>query len=117
MKEQFFKVSWKNAQINPPTEIGRYWCYVEEITDLGISHYQWNCAYNPNDKRWSDNSKNVNVVYWTELLPNPNLLEIDKKEKPLTEKGCFYYKASGCTHKNKKSFMCGGLPCEFFKYF
>lgn len=49
---------------------GRYWCYVEEVNDLGVSHYQWNCSYNESMKVWG-NVDNGKVLYWTNLLPNP----------------------------------------------
>ena len=68
-----FEFTWKNAKDNPPKEGGRYWCLVEEQNDLGKSHLQWNCIYHDIEKRWSDNSKNYNVIYWTELAPMPKL--------------------------------------------
>lgn len=67
-----FTLTWKDALNNPPKEIGRYWCVVEELTDLGTFFYQWNCNYNPNNvSSWSDNHKGMNVKYWTELAPLP----------------------------------------------
>ncbi len=66
-----FKGTWKNAKINPPSEDGRYWVLVEEVNDLGISYFQWNCSYHEFEKRWSDNLKNYNVIWWTELAPLP----------------------------------------------
>ncbi len=65
-----FERYWHNANF-PPKEGGRYWCVVEEQNDLGLSKFQWNCGYNPNDKRWSDGGKTMNVTYYTELLPMP----------------------------------------------
>jgi len=65
-----FERTWLNANF-PPKEGGRYWCVVEEQNDLGLSRFQWNCDYNPNDKRWSDGGKTMNVSYYTELAPMP----------------------------------------------
>lgn len=67
-----FALTWKNAENEPPKEVGRYWCIVKEITDLGVSYYQWNCAYNPNDiPRWTSNELKGTVIWWTELAPRP----------------------------------------------
>ena len=63
--------TWKNAKSNPPKEGGRYWCVVEEQYDLGKSHFQWNCSYHEVEKRWSDNLKHYNVIWWTELPKIP----------------------------------------------
>ena len=65
-----FERTWLNAN-SPPKEGGRYWCVVEEQNDLGLSKFQWNCDYNPNDKRWSDGGETMNVTYYTELAPMP----------------------------------------------
>lgn len=65
-----FTLTWKDAQKEPPKEGGRYWCVVREVNDLGISHYQWNCAYNP-EERWSSNALRKDVVLWTELPQMP----------------------------------------------
>lgn len=62
---------WKNAKENPPNESGRYWCNVAEINDLGLSFYQWNCAYSKEDNRWSSNAMSKDVTHWTDLLPRP----------------------------------------------
>lgn len=37
----------------PPEESGRYWCYVSDVNDLGVSHYQWNCAYTKHNNSWT----------------------------------------------------------------
>lgn len=67
-----FTLTWKNAETNPPKEVGRYWCLVRDINDLGISYYQWNCAYNPNaTPRWTSNALRKDVIWWTELAPRP----------------------------------------------
>ena len=47
---------------------------MREVNDLGISYYQWNCAYNPNDTSlWTDRLVSQDVIWWTELAPMPNL--------------------------------------------
>jgi hypothetical protein len=66
-----FERTWKNAILNPPTESNRYWCFCEEQTDLGMSHYQLNCSYNEFEKRWSNEVVNCKVLYWVGLAPNP----------------------------------------------
>lgn len=66
-----FMRTWRNANF-PPKEGGRYWCVVEEQNDLVLSRFQWNCDYNPNDKRWSDGKETMRVTYYTELAPFPN---------------------------------------------
>lgn len=65
-----FERTWFNSKF-PPKEGGRFWCVVEEQNDLGLSKFQWNCAWNPNDNRWSDGGKTMNVTYYTELAPMP----------------------------------------------
>lgn len=55
----------------PPKESGRYWCYVKEVNDLGISTFQWNCAYDKENNTWSDNLQNMSVTYWQPLPPAP----------------------------------------------
>lgn len=59
---------WKSVD-NPPDGSVRYLCYIKEINDLGISHYQWNCGYNTTDNTWSDTDGNK-VTHWMNL-PNP----------------------------------------------
>jgi len=61
---------WISAD-KPPKESGRYWCYVEEINDLGKSYFQWNCYYDATENRWSDNLKSVMVTHWAFLKPPP----------------------------------------------
>ena len=65
------KSVWKSAVQSPPNLSGRYWCYVEEINDISISHYQSNCYYNKEDNVWSEDRKTVKVLHWTYLLDNP----------------------------------------------
>lgn len=63
---------WISVEIELPKESGRYWCYIEEVNDLGISHYQWNCSYNVGNNRWSDQDHFfVNVTHWMPL-PQPH---------------------------------------------
>lgn len=54
---------------DPPKEIGRYWCYVEEQNDLGVSHYQWNCSWNGDE--WSGECLTGVVTHWMPLLSAP----------------------------------------------
>lgn len=67
-----FTLTWKDAQKEPPTEGGRFWCIVTEQNDLGKSHFQWNCSYHELEKKWTDNFETVNVIWWTELPPIPS---------------------------------------------
>lgn len=41
---------WISVDERLPEEGGRYWCYMRDINDLGASYFQWNCAYNANEK-------------------------------------------------------------------
>lgn len=59
----------------PPKEGGRYWCYCQEQGSLGLSHFQWNCAYNRGENRWSDNLKSISVTHWMELPDSPKNAE------------------------------------------
>jgi len=66
---------WNPVYINP-SEPGRYWCYVEYYTDIGISHYQWNCSWN--GKEWNIEhpvTGRDNVTHWIPLhdVPEFNL--------------------------------------------
>lgn len=65
---------WVSVE-TPPRESGRYWCYVEEVNDLGISHFQWNCAYSANENRWSDDGR---ITHW-QPLSSPPKTETDGK--------------------------------------
>lgn len=62
--------NWISVKDSLPKENGRFWCYVQEVNDLGISHFQWNCAYSREDNRWSDNFESMSVTHW-QPLPNP----------------------------------------------
>lgn len=69
-----FTLTWKDAQKEPPKEVGRYWCVVRDLNDLGTSYYQWNCSYNPKNTwggKWSSNALLKDVVLWTELPQMP----------------------------------------------
>lgn len=75
---------WISVDDELPEEGGRYWCYVEEINSLGVSHYQWNCAYNEVEQRWSDGAMKCGdtVTHWMPL-PHPpcHKPSVRKKEK------------------------------------
>lgn len=65
-------VDWIDVNDRLPEEGGRYWCYVRDLNDLGVSHFQWNCAYNENEKRFSDSTllNGEQVTHWRPL-PEP----------------------------------------------
>ena len=54
---------------DPPKEIGRYWCYVEEQNDIGVSHYQWNCSWNCEE--WGSEGLTGVVTHWMPLPAAP----------------------------------------------
>ena len=58
---------------DPPKEIGRYWCYVEEQNDIGVSHYQWNCSWNCEE--WGGEGLTGVVTHW---MPLPSAPEQNK---------------------------------------
>lgn len=58
---------WISVKDRLPEDGGRYWCYVAEQNDLGLSHYQWNYSYCPKDG-W--NSEDGTVTHWMPL-PEP----------------------------------------------
>jgi len=60
---------WISVKEKLPNNIDRVLCYVEEITDLGKSHFIWNCSYNP-AHGFNGQGKNGIVTHWM-LLPNP----------------------------------------------
>jgi hypothetical protein len=64
--------AWISVEDRLPEEGGRYWCYVEEVNDLGISHYEWNCYFDPNNKEFRDDLKTMKVTHWTYLIGSPN---------------------------------------------
>lgn len=55
----------------PPKESGRYWVYVEDMGELGLSHFQCNASYCTKFNRWQENFIPLNVTHWTDLLPPP----------------------------------------------
>lgn len=66
-------IKWISVTNGLPKEGGRYWCYVEEINDLGISYFQWNCSYNAVEKRFSDMylQNGEKVTHWMPLVDPP----------------------------------------------
>ena len=75
-----FTLTWKNVKDELPKEGARYWCIVEEVNDLGISYFQWNCYYEGDTKKWIDDGKESHVIWWTELAPRP--IEHKHKTQP-----------------------------------
>jgi hypothetical protein len=63
---------WIDVNERLPEEGGRYWCYVQHLTDLGFSYFQWNCDYNPQMCRFSDMTltKGEIITHWR-YLPEP----------------------------------------------
>jgi hypothetical protein len=66
------KDDWISVDDQLPAESGRYWCYVEELTCLGASAFQWNCSYHAGERRFSDKSftGGERITYWRPL-PTP----------------------------------------------
>jgi len=63
--------TWKNSKTDPPAESKRYWCYVEEIGELGLSHFEWNCYYDKEVNEFRDQHNVMRVTHWTELMGQP----------------------------------------------
>lgn len=61
---------WIPVSERLPEECGRYWCYVEEQTDLGKSHYQWNCSWN-GERWWVEGEDGGIVTHWMPLPAAP----------------------------------------------
>jgi hypothetical protein len=61
--------NWKDVNNELPKESDRYWGYIEEFGDLGVSYYQNNVYYDKEDNRWS--CIGGRVTHWTELLERP----------------------------------------------
>lgn len=61
---------WISVKEQLPNEGGRYWCYVKELSDLGFSHYQWNCSWNEFTGVWGVDVGGV-VTHWRHLPPPP----------------------------------------------
>jgi hypothetical protein len=68
---EIFHRTWYDAKQHPPTETGRYWCNVKELNDLGVSYYQWNCAYSEKHGFSLPDHNAVEITHWTSLLPRP----------------------------------------------
>jgi hypothetical protein len=68
------KQGWISVDERLPDEGGRYWCYIKELTDLGWSYFQWNCAYCAKEKRFTDSTltNGENVTHWMPLPLPPN---------------------------------------------
>ena len=62
---------WTSVKDKLPKEIGRYLCYVEEMSDLGVSHYQWNCSYGYVGKHKTFITDNGGIVTHWMKLPDP----------------------------------------------
>jgi hypothetical protein len=65
--------NWIPVSERLPEESGRYWCYVEELNDLGIAHYQWNFSYDDQKERFNTNFGD-RVTHWMPLPPPPQNL-------------------------------------------
>lgn len=67
------KEDWIDVNDQLPEEGGRYWCYVQHLTDTGMSYFQWNCDYNPQLRRFSDMTlrDGEQITHWRELPPPP----------------------------------------------
>lgn len=66
--------TWISVSERLPEEGGRYWCYVEEQTDLGKSHYQWNCSWN-GERWWVEGEDGGIVTHWMPLPAAPQELK------------------------------------------
>jgi hypothetical protein len=66
------KDDWISVEYRLPEESGRYWCYVQHLTDLGFSYFQWNCDYNAQLQRFSDMTlkDGEKITHWRPL-PSP----------------------------------------------
>jgi hypothetical protein len=96
-------MSWISVKNRPPDITCRCWCYVEEQTDLGLSHYQWNCCFNVDTKEFTDNCKVVSVTHWMPLPEPPTA------DQP-TQKSC-----EGCEHDDEGNGWCLGCA-DFNRY-
>jgi hypothetical protein len=61
---------WISMEDRLPEENGRYLCYVKEQNDLGISYYQWNCAYTEGVGFIKPNHNTIEITHW-QPLPTP----------------------------------------------
>lgn len=64
---------WISVDDRLPEEAGRYWCYVQHLTDIGFSYFQWNCDYNPQLRRFSDMTlkDGEQITHWRPLPALP----------------------------------------------
>lgn len=76
---------WVSVKEKLPDEGGRYWCYVEVVGDLGESHFQWNCSFDPHMQSFSDNMVTMHVIYWQPLAPEPKQRGNTSKPSPVIE--------------------------------
>jgi len=77
------KREWKDINNELPDVSDRYWGYVTEQGDLGLSHYQDNVYYDKEENRWSSiiiNNHGGTITHWTELLERPKT-RLDKINK------------------------------------
>ena len=75
LKENRPEEEWISVEDRLPDEGGRYWCYVREVTDLGVSHFQWNCCYNEDTKTFTDSTltNGENITHWMPLPEPPTI--------------------------------------------
>jgi uncharacterized protein DUF551 len=66
-------VEWISVDERLPIESGRYWCYVQQLTDLGFSYFQWNCDYNVQLSRFADMTLKGGhqITHWMSLPVPP----------------------------------------------
>ncbi len=68
--EALFSDDWIPVSERLPEETGRYWCYVESVGELGVSHEQVNCSYSERHG-FMENGKIMNVTHWRPLPEAP----------------------------------------------
>lgn len=74
---------WKDVNDELPPYSDRYWAFIKDINDLGISYYQDNVFYDKEENKWSSviiNKDGGTVTHWTELLDRPKT-RLDKINK------------------------------------
>jgi hypothetical protein len=89
-------MNWISVKNKLPDATCRCWCYVEEQTDLGLSHYQWNCCFNVDTKEFTDNCKVVSVTHWMPLPEPPTADQPKSCEGCEYERDITYFKCDGC---------------------
>lgn len=80
-----FTRTWYDVNTTSPKESGRYLVIIEELNDLGVSYIVWNCYYDKNDNKWSDNQRAVKIIYWTELPDTTFVRDKNIKEQILND--------------------------------